>query len=301
MEQQGAVFLDRDLYAVEVYIQEKAGLLKEQIYCLLENLNIPVSGICEKEIPDGYIVWFYTRSRHEALSRTNDITRKLTFPAKVSFRGVNDDWKSRDSSAPRRFLLNGEIEIILKTPGSPAGAGEKSGTEKKTILLDEDLVFGTGEHPTTVYMSGFIGSVKTDIRSFFDAGCGTGILSLIAACYGIEDIVCQDVDPAAVQNTTENFRVNFPGLARIYRGDIKDTRPDRRFDMVSANLFSLDLVDLREKLISLVNPGKYLAVSGISVDNADEVAKAFRSSGVLEIDEVRGPEWAAFLYTVPAL
>ena len=292
---------DGNLYAVEVSIREKAGLLKEQVYCLFDSLDISIDGVCEKEVPDGSVLWYYTADRKDAARHAGLISRKLSFPARVTFRLVKDAWKRRGGPGSRRFMLNGDIEVFIRSSECPPGTGKVPARAGKTIFLTDDLVFGTGEHPTTVYMSGFIKSVKKSIRSFYDAGCGTGILSLVAACYGVEDIVCQDADPVAVRNAMDNFGNNFEGIARIVYGDINDTCPERRFDMVAANLFSRDLIDLKEKLVSLVNPGKYLAVSGVSAENGGEVRNAFRSAGARKLDEVNGPEWTALLYTVPAV
>ena len=49
----------------------------------------------------------------------------------------------------------------------------------------------------------------------------------------------------------------------------------KSFDYVAANLITHDLIGLKRKIFLLVNPGKFLTVSGISTENAPRLIDLF--------------------------
>ncbi len=85
-----------------------------------------------------------------------------------------------------------------------------------TIIIDPKMAFGTGHHETTTLMilglleekSGKSGdNIKN--RQLLDMGCGTGILSILAAKMGgAIPIHAIDIDPIAVRSANENSRKN---------------------------------------------------------------------------------------------
>jgi len=68
-----------------------------------------------------------------------------------------------------------------------------------------------------------------------------------------------------------NFRVNRCNCIYLKAISFEDFRLDHKFDFVAANLLTEDLIRLQGKLLSCVNPGKYLAFRGfiriITVDS----------------------------------
>src|SRR5574341_2201190 len=76
------------------------------------------------------------------------------------------------------------------------------------ILINAGKAFGTGTHQTTQMC---IALMETYLRSgdrVFDIGCGTGILSLVAAKLGARSVLAVDVDSEAVRATQENAQLN---------------------------------------------------------------------------------------------
>ena len=65
-----------------------------------------------------------------------------------------------------------------------------------TIDTDVSLFSPNGADKGTLSMLRFV-SFKDDDK-VLDLGCGTGIVSLAAACHGVKDIVMTDIDPKAV-------------------------------------------------------------------------------------------------------
>ena len=79
-------------------------------------------------------------------------------------------------------------------------------------------------------------------KDVLDVGCGSGVISLAAAYRGA-NVVATDIDPKALRLTEENLALNAPAAKRIivmksdlFR-DLKRTMPDKKFDIVAANLW----------------------------------------------------------------
>ncbi|OGX31215.1 MAG: hypothetical protein A2787_01775 [Omnitrophica WOR_2 bacterium RIFCSPHIGHO2_01_FULL_48_9] len=73
-------------------------------------------------------------------------------------------------------------------------------------------------------------------------------------------------------------------------------KTNQQFDFVAANLISDDLIRLKKKIFSLVKPGQYLALSGISLENFSKVKKAFAALPLRCVQIRQGSRWAAVLY-----
>ncbi len=122
--------------------------------------------------------------------------------------------------------------------------------------------FGLGDHPTTVLTLRLLRRTWWPGATVLDVGCGSGVLSVVAARLGAPYVEAIDISPAAVEATVANAERN--GVA----GAISvSTRPlaaiDEPFDLVLANLLAPVLVDLAPELRRVVAPSGALIVSGV--------------------------------------
>lgn len=84
-------------------------------------------------------------------------------------------------------------------------------------------------------------------RSVLDVGCGTGVLSLVAARAGAV-VTAIDVNPDAVHTAVGNAAAN--GLTvEVLQSDLFEGLPDRRFDLIVVNppYFAKDPADDAER------------------------------------------------------
>ena len=79
---------------------------------------------------------------------------------------------------------------------------------------------------------GFVPGMK-----LLDLGCGAGIVSLAACCFGLlpQDIVMTDIDPVASSVSLENMERNGFGGALVLTGDALSEVPGNDYDLILSN------------------------------------------------------------------
>lgn len=168
------------------------------------------------------------------------------------------------------------------------------------LSLDPGLAFGTGSHATTALCLEWLDGMS-DRRAdagglagqhLLDFGCGSGILAIAAALLGAERVVGIDIDPQALAATRDNAERN--GVAaRLEVADpnaLAEKAGARRFDLLVANILALPLCELAPTLMAVLRPGAPFALSGILIDQADEVRAAYAPFATTATPVTRG-EW----------
>jgi len=139
------------------------------------------------------------------------------------------------------------------------------------VRLDPGLAFGTGTHPTTAMCLQWLDGIDLGGRSFFDFGCGSGILSVAALKLGAVKAEAVDIDLQALSATRQNAERNGVEDCLVTSIDV----PDRQFDVVVANILAGTLIDNAGLICRCLKPGASLALSGILTTQAKSVLDAF--------------------------
>jgi ribosomal protein L11 methyltransferase len=172
------------------------------------------------------------------------------------------------------------------------------------IALDPGMAFGTGLHPTTqlclAAIEAWANAGLLAGRRLLDVGCGSGILGIAAGLLGATEVLGVDTDPIAVEATRHNAGLNGLAANLTARQGSLPLPAEQPFDLVVANLVASLLVDLAAELTVAVEPGGRLLASGIFVDRAEEVAKAFESAGLRVIGRREEGDWLAIEAERPA-
>jgi len=164
------------------------------------------------------------------------------------------------------------------------------------IYLDTTMAFGTGLHETTRFMTEFIEKYQGKFVSCLDVGTGSGILALIAFHCGAKHVDAVDIDPECLKTARQNLARNGFRFNQLNCADFRGFSRQKKYDFVAANLFTQDLIALRQKLVSCVNSGKFLAISGIALSNLPLLRKSFRGLPLRCMRIKKGKKWAAILF-----
>jgi len=141
------------------------------------------------------------------------------------------------------------------------------------LELDPGLAFGTGSHPTTRLCMEWLEAHAPQGQSVLDYGCGSGILAIVAAKLGAASVAGVDIDPQAVEAARHNSERN--GCAIDYFLPDQWAAGERRFDLVVANILSGPLQLLAPLLCRQLAPGGRLLLSGVLVEQAEQVIAAY--------------------------
>ena len=163
--------------------------------------------------------------------------------------------------------------------------GLHAAADEIRLDLDPGRAFGTGQHASTRLCLELLGRLPP-VSSFLDVGCGSGVLAIAAKkAWPQARGAAMDIDPEAVEVSRENAARNHVELA------LSTELPDGVFDLVLANIQPEVLIPLAPKLTGRV--GRTLILSGILVEAAGEVARAYPSLKLVETRDDEG--WRALV------
>ncbi|MEQ9059467.1 MAG: 50S ribosomal protein L11 methyltransferase [Gammaproteobacteria bacterium] len=157
------------------------------------------------------------------------------------------------------------------------------------IRLDPGQAFGTGTHETTALAIDWLAAqAPLDGRSVIDYGTGSGVLALAAAALGASAVSGVDIDPDAVAAARDNVVAN--GRSAVVEIGHVDTLALGAADVLVANILLAPLLALAPTFANLVRPGGRIALTGLLVDQAAAIERAYGDTFALDGPRVRG-EW----------
>lgn len=154
--------------------------------------------------------------------------------------------------------------------------------DRVAVRLDPGLAFGTGTHPTTQLVLGFLERAIRGGEAVLDYGCGSGILAIAAAKLGAGRVDGVDVDAQALATARDNARGNGVELQPTLPEEL---RPGA-FEIVVSNILAQPLILLAPVLAARTAPGGKLALAGILESQAAEVSVAYTAWLDMRIDSL---------------
>lgn len=169
-------------------------------------------------------------------------------------------------------------------------------TDRHPIFLDPGRAFGTGSHPTTQLCLELLEPRITSAAKVLDVGCGTGVLSIAAVKLGAGEVTAVDIDPVAVQVTSENATANgVEEEIHISQSDLLASVATTTYDVVMANILRDVVILLSGAVADRMTPEGVFIASGFLEKDVETVSDALNLSG-LHVDTVAvKDEWAAIL------
>ena len=168
------------------------------------------------------------------------------------------------------------------------------------LLIEAAMAFGTGHHGTTLGCLRAYDRLLDDGQRFdnvLDLGCGTAVLAMSAARMGAAHVLASDIDPVAVEvalaNVKANGLVGWVACVESIGFDSPVLRAGAPFDLIFANILKGPLIELAPDMAAHLAPGGRAILSGLLVEQADEIVEVYQGQGLaLETREDLG-EWSA--------
>ena len=143
------------------------------------------------------------------------------------------------------------------------------------LRLDPGLAFGTGTHPTTELCLRWLDGHINHQQSLLDYGCGSGILAIAALLLGVPRAWAIDNDEQALIASRDNAANNHVA-DRITTLLPEQLAADATVDVCVANILAAPLMSLASHLANRVNTNGQIVLSGILVEQAEEVSKHYQ-------------------------
>ena len=167
------------------------------------------------------------------------------------------------------------------------------------IEINPALAFGTGHHESTRLCIGLIERLleNPDSKRVLDVGCGSGILSIVAAKLGVKRVVAFDIDKIAVKETKKNLRRNsISDAVKLVCGHIDSIKG--KYDLIVANISVEELLNMRDELKSRLSEEGLVILSGIPFSRRGELLSGIEASPLVLREELRDGDWIALVFGV---
>jgi ribosomal protein L11 methyltransferase len=167
---------------------------------------------------------------------------------------------------------------------------------KRTIVIEPEMAFGTGEHQTTRGVVRLLPDVIRQGDRVADLGSGSAVLSIAAALLGAVQVTAIEIDHDSIANAGENVRRNGVGdRVTVIEGDASILLPlIAPVRVVLANIISSVLLEMLPTIASSLTPDGEAILSGILVEEREMMLNAFDDAGwAVLAEDVEGLWWSA--------
>ncbi len=169
---------------------------------------------------------------------------------------------------------------------------ESSKPNKKEIVINPGLGFGTGYHESTAIALQLLEwlASQSDFEEAIDVGTGSGILAIGASLTGVKQVTAMDIDKDALSEVKNNFILSgldekSCNLLLSGPGDVSLTS-----ELVMANIEGHILLTLAKDLLRLTAKNGYLILSGILAEQKKTILEAFIKE-LAVVKELKINEW----------
>ena len=142
----------------------------------------------------------------------------------------SENWNAQWESEYEPIDVEGRI--MMRAPFHPEP------TSGLDVIIQPEMSFGTGHHPTTWQMMRCLLDLDLKDKSVLDIGCGTGALAIAARKLGASKVVAFDLDEWSYENTLANCERNeLSEEVHVLHGTISSLEDElEAYDVVLANI-----------------------------------------------------------------
>jgi len=256
------------------------------------------SGVIFEETENSEItgIKFYTDTSADT-SQLNSLRLYLAQIAEINRIGIPEIHKKLVQSVDweeeyRKSVKPVEIspELLIRPPWAKAEA-----RYKYEIVIEPKMAFGTGNDESTSNCLKLMQKYFVSGQRFLDFGCGSGILSVFADRLGASYIKAIDNEQAAIDCCLENFELNSVAAKHdIQHGSIGEIKPEEKFAMICANIALKPILEFLKPLIEHTIENSYLVLSGIFINELEEIETALKQAELETVDFIQGKMWLTY-------
>jgi ribosomal protein L11 methyltransferase len=163
------------------------------------------------------------------------------------------------------------------------------------IVIEPKMSFGTGHHETTSLMIEQMLDLPFKNKKVLDMGCGTAILSILAAKLEASSVLAIDIDEWAYRNALENITLNDISRIKVLQGD-KSNIPETEFDIILANINrNILLEDMDSYSKHLITNGTLL-LSGIYNSDVTMITESAKTQNFQLSKITEKNNWCSILF-----
>ena len=187
------------------------------------------------------------------------------------------DWVAENQRSFKPFAVGPFwVHPSHNADGMPAGL--------LPLRIDAGMAFGTGTHATTSGCLKMLATLdRAETANAVDVGCGSGILAIAMAKLWRRPVIGGDNDAEAVEVAQENAVLNgVSDLCRfVHAIGLRNDELQARlpYGLVVANILAGPLMELAESFSGAVWPGGRVLLSGLLLEQADDILAVYRRWG----------------------
>ncbi len=166
-----------------------------------------------------------------------------------------------------------------------------------SVEIDARLAFGTGTHETTQMICEWMLDMPMKGLRVMDAGCGTGILGIVALKLKASHVTAYDIDEWSSDNTCHNAVVNrVDSQLSVYCGDasLLDSKT-ADYDLVLANINRNILLNDMPRFCQIMKQDAKLILSGFYTEDIPLLEARGKELGLILTGAKNRDKWASII------
>ncbi len=166
-----------------------------------------------------------------------------------------------------------------------------------SVEIDARLAFGTGTHETTQMICEWMLDMPMKDLRVMDAGCGTGILGIIALKLKASHVTAYDIDEWSSDNTRHNAIINcVDSQLSVYCGDasLLDSKT-ADYDLVLANINRNILLNDMPHFCQIMKQDAKLILSGFYTEDIPLLEARGKELGLTLTGTKNRDKWASII------
>ena len=166
-----------------------------------------------------------------------------------------------------------------------------------SVEIDARLAFGTGTHETTQMICEWMLDMPMKDLRVMDAGCGTGILGIVALKLKASHVTAYDIDEWSSDNTCHNAVINrVDSQLSVYCGDasLLDSKT-ADYDLVLANINRNILLNDMPRFCQIMKQDAKLILSGFYTEDIPLLEARGKELGLTLTGAKNRDKWASII------